>query len=104
MNAKLRLAEDISRFIAMFPGIAEYAADVGQVGSLEQAASEAEARLAKANQQLQALTDQTAVIKSQHGDLAAGIRAKAEADAGEIAARADTLLKDAGQSAAQIIA
>lgn len=55
----MAFADDVKRLLAMFPGIAAYAAEVDKVGSLEQAASEAESRLAKAkkdfDEQAQAL-------------------------------------------------
>jgi chromosome segregation ATPase len=51
-NPKLRFAEDIVRVLRMFPGIAAYAEEVGKTGSLEQAATEAEARLTAARKDL----------------------------------------------------
>jgi hypothetical protein len=52
LNAKIAFADDFKRFLSMFSGFAAYAEEVGKVGSLEQAAAEAEQRLAAATKAL----------------------------------------------------
>lgn len=42
---------DIERFLAMFPGLAAFAQDLGKISVLQQAANEAEARIVNANAQ-----------------------------------------------------
>jgi chromosome segregation ATPase len=92
MNVKLQFAEDVERLLqaiagGQFAGIVEYAKQVGSVGSLEQAATEAESRLDKAKRDL-TLEDQ--VWKDTQAQwLAACDKMKQDADAYAAKIKAD---------------
>jgi chromosome segregation ATPase len=106
MNAKLQFAEDVERLLQMiaggqFAGIVEYAKQVGSVGSLEQAASEAETRLAKARLDLAA---EDGVWKDTQAQwLAACDKMKKSADsyAQQVKVDADKILWEAKDAAAK---
>lgn len=103
-NPKLKFADDITRFLQMFAGISEYAAEVGRVGSLEQAAAEAEKRIAKAQDNVKAVE---ASIQTAHDAFVAECQAKrqqADEDAAVVRSTADGALKAGEQTATRTIA
>ena len=65
-NAKLGFQDDMKRLFAMFPSIVAYVDEVGRVGSLEQAASEAEARIGKAQKDFSQQSKDLEGIRSKH--------------------------------------
>jgi hypothetical protein len=81
-NDKVKFADDIERFLRMFPGIAAYAAKVREVGQLEQQAEEAANSAAAARAEANTLAD------SREQVLAAARR-----EAGEIKDKANDVLK-----------
>lgn len=108
-NPKSGFADDVKRFLAMFPSLAKYAEEVGKVGSLEQAAKEAEDRIARAKSEYE---EKSAGLEAEHAVHLAHIdQAKrdaevAKAEAGRIvdAARheGDLIVDKAGEIAKQI--
>jgi hypothetical protein len=114
-NPKLGFADDVKRLLAMFPGIVAYADEAAKTGSLEQAAQEAEARIAKAKADFERQAVDEQARRSSHlnrvaeaernaeaaKEKADGVIAAARADAGKIieAARkqADGMVADANQ-------
>jgi len=65
-NPKLDFQDSARRFAQMFSGLVNYAEEVGKVGSLEQAASEAEARIVKAQKDFDKQTEDLERQRKEH--------------------------------------
>jgi cell division septum initiation protein DivIVA len=101
-EGKLKIAADINRFLRMFSGLAEVSEKLVDVGSLEQAALDAQARLVKlgnAAQKVKAAQAEAESIvagaRSQADEILASAKAdaqsmrdKAQAKANEVVAKA----------------
>ena len=98
-NAKLSAVEDIKKLGRFLKGIADFAEELERVGSVEQSAKEAEARLAKYKMDE---LDATKLCNAAK-DLALSEVEKANAIVAEAEAKAAIILKNAGEKSAEIV-
>lgn len=112
-NAMQDAARDIERGLKMFPGLAALGTELNRVGSLQQAADEADSRTATAkarkdeliveidalHQKSTAADEEIAKKLAVANDQAAQITGKAHADAADITANANKVLQEASDHA-----
>jgi chromosome segregation ATPase len=103
-NSKIKFAEDITRFLRMFSGIAAYADEVGKVGMTEQAAAEAEARLQRAKTAFGDFEAQRQKIIAEAETAAEEVRVAAKKKDADAALAREDILRGARREAAGITA
>lgn len=98
-NAKLSAVDDIKKLGRFLKGIADFAEELERVGSLEQAAKETEARLAKYKMD----EVEAAKLCNAAKDMALSEVEKANAIVSDAEAKAAAILKLAGEKSADIV-